>query len=282
VSKRRCPALTQEKEVLNVESSNAVFVIGCPRSGTSVLAWALAAHPNFWTSSESDFILELCGRGRLRQIYKTAYERPDHGWLEKHQVSYAELAAYIGLGIDQLFCSRARAKRWVDATPGYTLMAEDLALMFPRAKFLHIIRDGRAVVSSMLHSGFSAKWARDFKLACETWVHFVRVGRSFQLSHPEATLEIRQEKLAAAPGETWRTIFHFLGEDDDDRSAQFVRTRRINSSYGNVNTEDMRKAKDPLTAPQTPWREWNRGQRNFFLKVAAPTMRELGYALAFD
>ena len=42
--------------------SPGVFIIGCPRSGTSVFSWALAAHPNFWTSAESDYLADLFGR----------------------------------------------------------------------------------------------------------------------------------------------------------------------------------------------------------------------------
>ena len=187
------------------------FILGCPRSGTSVLSWAIAQHADFWTSAESDVLQLLFGNGHLHRAYKTAYERPDHGWLYKNKVTFREFCAYLGLGADQLFSSRAGGRRWVDATPGHTLMAHELALLFPRASFVHIVRDGRAVVNSMIQSGFDAKWASDFNLACETWTHFVRTGSRFERQCRERVLRVRHEQLVADPEGELRRVFDFLG-----------------------------------------------------------------------
>ena len=101
-----------------------VFILGSPRSGTSVLSWTLAAHPGFTTSAESDYLLDLLGRGHMHYAYKQAVERPDIGWLRKEEVGYSEFASFIGRGVADLYQSRSGEKRWVDATPGYTAMAE--------------------------------------------------------------------------------------------------------------------------------------------------------------
>ncbi len=256
--------------------SQGVFVIGCPRSGTSVLSWCLAAHPNFWTSAESDYLLDLFGSVDLHSAYKRAISRPDGGWLEKNKVGYREFASAMGRGVEHLYESRSRGKRWVDSTPGYTLMAETLSMMCPQAKFLHIVRDGRSVVCSMLKSGFNTDWSDDFKTACHTWVRYVTLGRKFAAAHPDRALEVAYESLTAEPERRFEEVFAFLGEQSSPKAVELLTTKRINSSYGNVKADDVRKAKDPSAAPKRPWEDWSAKQTDAFNKIAGPTMSELG------
>ena len=261
------------------DRSRGVFVIGCPRSGTSVFSWALAQHPSFWTSAESDYLLDLFGGGHLHRAYKQAYERKDSGWLKKQNVGFAEFAEKLGLGVEALYISRAKGRRWIDATPGYTLMIPEVMRLFPAASFLHIVRDGRAVVNSMVSSGFDTEWASDFDLACRTWVHYAELGHEAAGAHPQRTLEVRHDKLTAEPQRELGRVFEFLGEQPCERSTQLISTKRINSSYGNVGSEDIRSAKDPATAPQRPWLAWSSKRQDAFAAIASETMSKLGYEL---
>ena len=257
--------------------SRGVFVVGCPRSGTSVFSWALAQHPNFWTSAESDYLLDIFGPQRVRDAYQQACQRSDGSWLKKQDVSFAEFAASIGFGIEQLFESRSGGRRWVDATPGYTLMIEDLLGFFPAASFLHIIRDGRAVVNSMISSGFDIDWASDFSAACRTWVHYLSAGRQAAGAHPQRVLNVRYDRLTSNPQSELARVFEFLGEQPSRRSAELILTKRINSSYGNLDAKDIRLPKNPATAPKRPWEAWNEEQQRIFSEIAGEAMAELGY-----
>lgn len=260
------------------ESSEPIFILGSGRSGTSILAWSLAQHPGLCTSSESDFIYYLFGHDRLRSVYQNAYERPDRPWLAQNQISYEEFASHIGLGIDLLFQTRSEGKRWIDSTPTYTMMAHDLALMFPSAQFLHIIRDGRAVVNSMINSGFADRFATDFKFACEMWVDYVKRGRSFQQSHMDRTMEVRLERLVEDPIIQFSRVLEFLNVETDNAPADFFRTNRINSSYGNTSLADMRNPKTESVIPKSPWDNWSEKRKLLFREIAGPTMSELGYS----
>ncbi len=263
--------------------SGGVFIIGCPRSGTSVLSWALAQHADFWTSAESDFIQLLFGRGNLHRAYRQAYDRPDEGWLRKQEVGFREFARYMGLGVDELFYNRARGRRWIDSSPGYTLMAADLKVMFPQASFIHILRDGRAVVASMLKSGFEKagfdmRWTTDFNEACKSWVHYASTGRRFVERHPWCATEIRHEDLTARPEEVFRELFDFLRAPAADGPAEFVRRKRINSSYdeGLKTTVEQEEAGAPR-----PWEQWDDKMRRNFVAIAGETMATLGYPVDF-
>ena len=261
------------------DRSRGVFVLGCPRSGTSVFSWALAQHPNFWTSAESDYLLELFGGGHLHSAYRRAFERKDGGWLKKENVRFSEFAEKLGIGVEALFISRSNGSRWIDATPGYTLMIAEMMRLFPAASFLHILRDGRAVVNSMVSSGFETDWASDFGLACRTWVHYAQLGHEAVGAHSQRMLEIRHDELTAEPRRQLNRVFEFLGEQPCERSIELISTKRINSSYGNVGSQDIRSAKDPTTAPVRPWLAWSTEQKDAFAAIAGETMSKFGYEL---
>ena len=276
--------MSTEKELLeqvaveqSEDASGPVFIIGCPRSGTSALSWAVAQNPEFWTSAESDFMHHLLGMSRMRQAYDKAFDRPDQGWLLKNNVSYDEFCAYLGSGIDRLFRSRSGERRWVDATPGHTLMAPDIASLFPTARFLHIVRDGRAVVCSMLKSGFGFDWSNDFKAACFTWAHYVKKGLEFESgSASHRVLRVRHEQLVESPEQTMNDVQLFLGSSVSAKCGDFLRTKRINSSYDNTTSDDIRKSKDTARLHEKPWEEWSASKTAIFRSTAGSILDELG------
>lgn len=214
----------------NDAAKRLVFVVGCPRSGTSALAWALAQHPAFATGAESNFLWHLCREGRVRPAWENAHRSTD-GWLVQQQVGWEEFAACVLSGLQRLFESRAGGRRWVDSSPENVLIAEDLAALFPTAHFLHLGRDGRAVVSSMLRCGFSQPWAQDFDEACRTWVHYVTRGIHAQAAMGERILTLSHRWLVEDTDPVCRAMLHFLGAPAHPDPARFLHTQRINSSY---------------------------------------------------
>ena len=263
------PQPTTQHQPITV--SAPVFIIGCPRSGTSALAWSVANHPDFWTSAESDFLMPLFGpAGRLKKLYNDMAKPPAQRqrWLIENGVSYAEFARYVGHGIDQLFLSRSNNRRWIDQSPAYTLFAEDLCDIFPEAQFLHAVRDGRRVVNSMLNSGFPAPWATDFEKACQTWVHYVQLGQRLQAQHPGRVYEVRNENLISDPETATDTYLDFLNATPSDQPATFLKENWINSSFGDKSS----------TLASNPWDKWDTQQQQTFQRIAGATMTALGYA----
>ena len=165
----------------------------------------------------------------------------------------------------------------MEATPSYTLMVEELLNLFPAASLLHIVRDGRAVVNSMLSSGFDTEWAADFEAACRTWVEYASLGRKAVAGHADRVIEVRHDSLTRKPWDELARVFAFLGERSAQSSVKMILTERINSSYGNASADDIRTPKDPATAPARPWEAWTAAQQATFAEIAGATMRELGY-----
>ncbi len=253
-----------------------VFVIGSPRSGTTALAVALGKHPGMATSEESQILVDLFFKGALDRNYV----REGNSWLRRQGIGMEEFLADVGLGFNHLFTRVAGGKRWVDHTPRHTLMLQWLPAMFPGARFVHILRDGRRVVHSMVN--FAALyadreipwWAGDFHKACKTWARFAVAAVEYQAGHPDRCLTVRNEDLVADPAGGFRRVLGFLGEPDHPAPAAFFADNRVNSSFAPGGHE-------PGAAVRTltePWAAWDEERRRVFARVAGPTLIALGMA----
>jgi hypothetical protein len=262
-----------------------VFVIGAPRSGTTVLAQSLAQHSEFWTSDESQILWDLFEGGRLDKNYQRQ-GRYDGSWLCKQDVAKEEFLSFLGLGLNALFTSRSQGKRWVDQTPAYALLAENLARMFPGAFFVHILRDGRKVVHSMVNyltryaelpdaikRSPRPAWSADFTEACRTWRRFVEAALHFQAQFPDRCLTVVHEQVVADPAGQFAEILQFIQAPHEDGPANFFRSNRLNSSF--VHPPDSSAGSRPSAGP---WGLWNPEQRRIFVAEAGATMREYGLA----
>lgn len=260
-----------------------VFIVGSPRSGTTAMAHALKQHPDLFVSKESYVLHQFYGNGRTRQVWEHNMNRVTPNWLRHEEVSYEEFLAHIGRGMSSLFSSRSGGRRWVDQTPLYTPMIDDLALMFPDASFLHLVRDGRAVVRSM--SGFAdvfdepskagmlsdeiPTWTEDVDEACRTWNDWVARATEFAEEHPKRCVVARNEDLVNDPHGGFSRIQEFLGLEPHSGSAEAWGRRRINSSF-----------RDRPERPADRWNDWPVELRRIFVDRAGSSLVRHGYASA--
>jgi glycosyltransferase involved in cell wall biosynthesis len=276
------PAAVRARHPRQVEiCPDPVFVVGSPRSGTSILGWSLAEHSRLWTSGESYVLYFLFGEGDVDRPYDRAMEVPGPRWLRQEKVDREEYLTYLGLGLNALFTNRSRGLRWVDHTPLHTLIMDRLAEVFPGARFLHIVRDGRAVVQSMLgftrsiHSpaaaGFideTVPWASEERSACEAWRDHVEAANAFCDAHEERAMVVPYEDLVVAPLDTFCDVHRFLGLADEGGPAEYMTSRQINSSF------EGRRERPPVSEL---WEGWDEERRRTFAEVAGPTMVSCGY-----
>jgi Sulfotransferase family len=220
--------------------SRPVFVIGAPRSATTAVAWSLAKHPDFWNLGECQLLLDLFGDGELERNYARA-ELPGGSFLVRHGVERSSFLAHVGRGLDELLSTCSGGLRWIDKTPGNALIAETVAGLFPDAQFLHLLRDGRQVVHSMLHFGDLASrthvrelrepWMHDFRAACRTWREHVDAALEFEAAHPARCLTVLHADLARDPAVGFERILSFLGASHRDGPAVHFGSHLLNSSF---------------------------------------------------
>ncbi|MSP00086.1 MAG: sulfotransferase [Acetobacteraceae bacterium] len=251
-----------------------VFVVGCPRSGTSALSWALASHPDYWTSVETHFFYNLLRDQWLSNAYEASYRAGS--WLDAQAISIDAFFAYAGMGFDRLMRSRSEGLHWVDSSPENLMVARPLLRMFGEARIFHVVRDPQSVCLSMLTSGFTEPWAADIGEAIQVWKHYVSVGLDLAEDFPDRVAWIKQEDMCAAAAAVASEIGSRLGLEDATPIETFLNQERINSSADKTTYVDD----SPFRHATTPSRDSDWFQAMHGARVqdeTAPLAARFGY-----
>ena len=222
-----------------------VFVAGCPRSGTTALSWAIAAHPGYHTSAETHFfyyLLREADDNSLKRVY--GHSSGGGSWLKKWEVPFESFLSYIGVGLDRMIRDRVGGLQWVDGSPENVIVGEELLTMFPRAHMFVAVRDPRAVCLSMLNSGFSQAWANDLDAAIFEWKYYARATLQLAAACPDRVLIVKQEDMRPRAAAVAAAIAERLSLGTLEPIARYLSTRTINSSF------DKR-----TYAPNSPFRQ---------------------------
>lgn len=240
-----------------------VFIVGAPRSGTSLLRSIIDAHPNIccptWeTGAFEKFDMILEGDITIRDEKDFAMPITRDDLLKWCRRSFDDLML--------LLTGRIAKPRWAEKTPGHVFFIKLIHEVYPEAQFIHIIRNGGEVVRSLQNM----KWApRKIRWSCSRWVDSVQAGRTAgsQLSTDLYT-EIRYEDLVADPASNVQALCKFLGEPFAPQMLAFHEP--ANNSWG-VDAK-------PLSAkPVNKYRELTLFERFMLARVGGALLRELGY-----
>lgn len=227
-------------EPLPVQQRAPVFVIGSARSGTSILSRLIRDYLRISFGTESQFIIRFHKRlhhygdlHRTQNLKKLlsdiGQERCFKRWKKfgyrfdfDRIFARIEDSSYAGL-LDAIFRDLAvhnGMERWGDKTPEYIYDLDTLYRLFPRGKFVHIVRDGRDVALSTFKIHFGAK---NIGMAALEWQKQMEsVFRFKEQVAPEQFLEIRYEDFLEAPVETFAKLMQYLEIKDPEGS---LRTR---------------------------------------------------------
>ena len=159
-------------------SETPVFIVGAPRSGTTLLQYMLRSHPELsLPTGESHFLVPLYrDQTRFKALETETGIRAFLQDLHRRNPQFLETDLHgIEFDIDRLapelwaegrrtvrdliaglFEKNAAGEgkhRWGDKTPYYVLHMPKLLDWFPKAQFIHLVRDGRDVAASMLARG---------------------------------------------------------------------------------------------------------------------------------
>ena len=236
-----------------------VFVVGSPRSGTSILTWCLGQHPNMFPVPESNWMGDFAVN--LAVSYEVGTARGERAVLSAMDIGRDEFFAQFGRSINQLILShrddlnRKRKMppssepkaRWVDGTPEYSTHIFALRKLFPEAVFVHILRDVREVVRSMLnfHRVAGTQLVANEEQAYKYWRRTVAACvQAEQAYGPKVVSRFRYSDLIDNPQPAMRSLLEFVGEPYDARCLQPLQ-QRINSS----NVPEDFVAEDPATNP---------------------------------
>ena len=277
-------------------SRRPIFVVGCPRSGTTLVQLVLHAHPDIAIPPENRFLLELYDRrehfGDLREdtnrrrLAHFIVKRPhtkvrDYGLKARvTQRRIAQAPPTIGSAAREVFRGYAKRfgkRRWGDKRPAYIQRLDVVLRMFPDAQIIHVVRDGRDCVSSLKGMPW---WSGGSIVAIWTWRNAMARGRRARRRLPADTyLEVRYEDLVADPETQTRRLCDFLGEDfheamlqPQEVAAVAVPQRKVwhTRTHEAIDDRALQRWRDDLE----PW------ELDLLEFVAARELRAHGYALS--
>jgi hypothetical protein len=206
------------------------FLVGAQRSGTTLLRLMLAAHPRLAIPPESHFIPDLLQlehlAGGLEDLRSEVADLLVHHdrlvdfelgapWIRDTVLRLQPLTTRtITTALFAEYARRRGKARWGDKTPRYRNHLPDLCALFPDAKFVHVVRDGRDTALSAWRAAFGPRtWVE----AAYLWRDSVRAARAGARALPPGAFhEVRYETLVREPEATLRGICAFLGETFHD------------------------------------------------------------------
>jgi hypothetical protein len=275
-----------------VSRSDPFFIVGCGRSGTTILRLLFNAHPDVAIPPESQFIARLAASWpRLitadgvdaDTIVRTIGRRLDHMEIDR-DIARARLRQVRDRtptaateAIFGIVTERAGKPRWADKTPNQVEEIATIAGVFPNARFLHVIRDGRDVTLSYLDRPFGPANVWD---AARHWNRQVRAGIREGRPLGNRYLEVRYEHLVERPEESLRELCRFV--DLEPRPEMLRYFERDGVDLSDAERENHPNASRPIMKGLRDWRtEMESRDVEAFEAVAGSLLSDLGYERRF-
>ncbi len=196
------------------------WIVGVPRSGTTLLRFMLDAHSQLAVPPETGFVPALAAlahegddaRVRFLSTLLGFESWPDFHLDESRFVKGVEalqpFTTSAGLRtFYRQYAERFGKERFGDKTPSYGLHLAAIQDLMPEAHFVHILRDGRDVAISVRPLWFSP--GPSFEDAARDWADRIRRTRS-EAARCRKYLEVRYEDLVSAPEAVLRRVCDFL------------------------------------------------------------------------
>ncbi len=268
------------------------FLVGASRSGTTMFRLMLNSHSALSIPGETWFLSDLMDRLPLQEPLSPAQVeeavsivRGHWRWREwglDNDLMAATLQSLdrprLGRLVDALFSLTipdSPGVQWGDKTPGYTTEIERLHQVLPRARFIHVIRDGRDVCLSLKKTGWHGEatwtiaeyWGSTITAAC-------RAGRALPA---DQYMEVSYEELVLDTETVLRSVCRFLEVDFEPGMLSFHETAGENIP-GRAEAHLKKTTRPPRESDVQRWRrEQAKAQTVIFEAFAGPALELAGY-----
>jgi hypothetical protein len=245
-----------------------VFATGCRRSGTNWLQRILTAHPEV-AGLPSETYLFSGGLSKLAERFQHA----NPGSPKTGKVFMSRDGMLDGLRdfADRVFEENLEriapgARYLVERTPWHVYDLELIGEVYPDARVIHIVRDGRDVARSLLSQDWGPTTMEE---AAEEWRSSVTAGRTARRVLGPRYLEVRYEELLASPDEGIRGIYEWLGLPAEGELLERALAEAMSEFNVDPNSPRIAAGK---------WRNGlSAGDVATFDRIAGELLEELGY-----
>ena len=223
------------------------MIVGIPRSGTSLLTAILNNHPDVYIAPESHFFFYLWGSRRIlgQTITPTTFNKLEpyfsslknigSGWMKTHfstETLRENFFKQDNLTYEKLFdlflemlAETAGKQIYGEKTPLHLYFLPKIYSAYKDASIIHVVRDGRAVVCSLLSTGWEGNHI-DFSLF---WKNGINLGERYRNYSGTRYLQVKYEDLLTQPDSVLRTICDYL---QINFSKKLLEVNYTNTSFG--------------------------------------------------
>jgi len=281
-----------------------IFIIGNPRSGTTLLRLILSAHPNIYIAQEGGFLLFLYEKYKnfagekgkilnfvedLMQTKKIEYwdivkEEIENYIIKNQPKNYSELGSMVYKYYGEK--KYPGKKRWGDKNNYYLNYIDTINEIYPESKFIHIIRDGRDVacsykdMSKIKNQKYAPNLPNQIIEIAENWKNNIEtINASFNKINKNRYIEIKYEDLVQDTKSTVKELCDFLNEAYDENMLNYnkINLDREPEDYSgwkslvkqDITTKRIKRWEEELTSEEI----------EIFEKIAEKQLKKYNYEL---
>jgi tetratricopeptide (TPR) repeat protein len=254
------PAFFERTAGWGLDSERPIFIVGLPRSGTTLTEQILAGHSRVFGAGElrlaRDDFVTLTGTPAAGE---SAGPEPLAG-LDRQTVRRV-----AGRHLEELRALDAAADRVVDKMPDNYLYLGMLAVLFPRARFIHCRRHLRDVAASCWLTNFRhIRWANDPEHIATRFEEYQRLMAHWQRVLPVRMLEVHYEQTVADLEGTARRLLAWCDLDFEPACLAFHEGKRP------IRTASITQVRQPLYHGSVGrWKRYQQDLETLFARLPA-------------
>lgn len=224
-----CQEHFENKRSLGCTSTRPVFVVGLPRSGTTLVEQILASHPAVHGAGEMEALAGV--NQAIAERLEDAGPAPEC----MSQLDERTAAEFSSRYLDELTLRSATAKRVIDKAPGNFARIGLIKTLFPRARIVHCVRQPLDNCLSLFFHDFPALLcSHDLVDLGRYHLDYQRLVAHWRALFPGEILDVQYEELVGNAERVSKRMIDYLGLDWDVRCLAFHETRRAVMSPSNL------------------------------------------------
>ena len=243
------PSYCREVNAPGTDSALLVFVLGMPRSGTSLVEQIVASHPQVHGGGELPFLVHaqeaIAGRLQSSGPYPECMQSLNHSIARECCQQY----------LSQLEDYSYKVMRITDKLPSNFLRVGLIKTLFPNAKIIHCQRNAMDTCTSSFlnYFAFGNEYSFDLTELGQYYLDYKRLMEHWESVYPSGMLRVGYEDLIANQEKVSRQLVQHIGLAWDDRCLDFHNNKRA------VNTFSSRQVRKPVfTQSINRWQQYER------------------------
>ena len=236
-----------------------IFLIGAPRSGTTLLARMLSSHSQVLGRAEPHLITPIAHLGYFGTVQKAPYDQINVeqaikevvAELPRGEAGYLDaLRSYTDSIYEQILSTAPDKRYFLDKTPAYGLVLPFLTKLYPKARYIVLTRHPLAVLSSYVESFFDG----DYRVAIEhnpVLARYVPALAWMLREKPVPFVHVKYEELVKEPETHFRSVCDHLGVPFEEKAIAYGESGETFKGLGDPT--GVQRHTRPVTTSVSKW-----------------------------